>query len=574
MRLSAPASPSAASSATSPGGRTRVTREQAEAQVATANAKIDSLSAEIYRLGWKEAELRTKLLRHTAGALGAALRRKEEDEASAIASLHPSVAGSERALSPFGVHARSSTAGTDRFDGAHFFAGNKEAVYPHPRAQSPYASPQLGGSAFAPFGGSDDTARVRDLESKVEELERALHLAREENAQNSAQHESARGIYGSQLDQLRNEVDLLRQQESETRDLHSTSQRGLEDTRHTLNEAQRDLEAARQEVRTLQGELEAERHELQTAQDTVRRLEEDAKELQTQLENAGEQAKRSELDLADHEHKVNEAESRLAELEVELQQSQQASRQEGQDQPLSHPVDNSDEVGALLDERRKTIDALPTVLQRYRDTTALAPVLRGVPFDLSADVATGQLDERLADTLESHFSQVADHVEALSGISTQHETLMARSATRERELSDAQELESQLRQEVAASQEQSEEFRQRLEQVTSERDSEHSQLEQVWRTIPSSLGLPIEHEEDFMTLQRALEAREPGTGSFTISSLVERIKALLAQDTSLVSILAEVQREISGHREKASSVERDAGDVKAKAAAHEHQVSH
>jgi hypothetical protein len=69
--------------------RPTLTREQAEAQLKMSDDKLEKIHSSLNREGWAEAEMRTKILTHTAGVLGLSLRRKEEQEAGLDSSELP-----------------------------------------------------------------------------------------------------------------------------------------------------------------------------------------------------------------------------------------------------------------------------------------------------------------------------------------------------------------------------------------------------------------------------------------------------------------------------------------------------
>ncbi|TNY18423.1 Proteophosphoglycan 5 [Rhodotorula diobovata] len=455
VRLSAPASE--ASTPSNPGSpaRPRVTREQAEAQLATAQAKLEALQADLYKVGSREAELRTKLLRHTAAVLAASLRQKEqEDEGlstpAAAHTLSPAL-GSPAAASH--LRATPSSTGSNRFDGAHFFAGNREAIVPRARTisangtvGSPYASPQLGASGS--FGVNavqlehevaERDARIKELEAQASSLERRLvEVQQQAEADVRAVREA--------LD--RKEPEAREEQERTRREL-SSAQADVKGLREELHAARDDVEHARRQHEVLRREADEARREAEEHRSrlSLSRSSPSADDAQGEVDAAS-KLRDQALELAETQHKLEEAEERVVELEEELQRTEEEMKDERRSwedkvreaeaagsaasAPLASRVGEVDDderveesrrrIEQLEGERQSVVQAISDVLRRHRTRPTLGAALREAP-SLDDDLEGRQdLPAYLASTLDAHFDRASSHVEGLgSDLSALHE---------------------------------------------------------------------------------------------------------------------------------------------------------
>ncbi|GAA5966238.1 hypothetical protein JCM21900_000077 [Sporobolomyces salmonicolor] len=427
VRLSAPAS----SESSRPSGslpaspsRPRQTREQAEAQLTMAESKLGAVQAELYKVGWKEAELRTKLLRHTAGVLALSARRKEEEEQGvAPTPLSPTLGSHDpRARdtpSPTGSGSQKSAgrgAADVRFDGAHFFAGNKEAIIPLPRsAASPYASPQPAQGAFGAFQHDQYAAQVSDLEAQVVDLQRQLEAARSRAAQ---ELEAVRSRAAQELEAARKEGTSARDQAASLEQDVASLRVGRERAEADVVAARRDADTARQEASVARG-LSAE------AQRNVQQVKQEAQEANRKLRDMT-------LELAETEHKLEEAEGKATELEQQVETAKQEREKSEQEwagrleeaqvssKSLPNPAEETEgereakrKVTVLDDDRRKVAQAIGDVLRRHRTRPTLGGILRETPsFDDTTE--RDDLPYYLASTLDSHFDRISSHVSALN----------------------------------------------------------------------------------------------------------------------------------------------------------------
>ncbi|GJN92801.1 hypothetical protein Rhopal_005839-T1 [Rhodotorula paludigena] len=394
-------------------------------KLATAQAKLDGLEADLRKISSRELELRTKLLRHTAGVLATSLRRKEEEQvlvgptpfSPALASSSAAVSAQRRDTpSPTG----SGSGANNRFSGAHFFAGNREAIVPQarPGRGSPYASPQPDQSSF----GVNSVQLQHDLEeqtARVKELERQLEEATS-RAERDA-HDTRQELERTRL-QAHEEQDRMRRHISE-------AQADAEGLREELHAAHDDLEQARREAQEARDEVQAHRGLQGPSEDAQREIaaaKQDAQDAARKLRDLG-------MELAEAEHKLGEAEEHVKELEEELQRSGEERADERNalqaklDAATSASADapGRDVVGTeatekarqrvrqLEEERQSVMQAIGDVLRRHRTRPTLGVVLRDLPsFDDTTE--RSDLPTYLASTIDAHFDKSASHVSDLS----------------------------------------------------------------------------------------------------------------------------------------------------------------
>lgn len=429
VRLSAPASALPPSNPGSP-ARPRVTREQAEAQLATAQAKLDVLESDLRKQSAREAELQGRLLRHTAGVLAIALRRKEEEiqQASAYQSSLPVASLAHRdAPSPPG------SAAMPRFDGAHFFAGNREAIVPLPRSNgSPYASPQPGQNGS--FGTNavqlqhdlaEQASKVKELEGQVADLERALDATKQQA------EEEIRAVKGD----LDNAKSRASQEQAGAQERIRTLEDEVERLGKELDQARTDHDHARSEIEDARREVEEHRAQLATSGDAQRDLDaakQEAQDLSRKLRDAG-------MELAEAQHKLDQAEERVKELEEELQRTEEEIAAERRDweeklkaaeetaasngptepQPTTDGADVA-RVRQLESERQAVVQSIGDVLRRHRMRPTLGVALRESPaFDDTTE--RDNLPAYLSSTLDSHFDKLTSHVNELNSIRDEHD---------------------------------------------------------------------------------------------------------------------------------------------------------
>lgn len=185
----------------------------------------------------KESELRTQLLRHTAGVLAlASTRREEETQGIAISPLPTTTSfpsgGSSRTVSRRTSGANSSsTAATERFEGHHFYAGNKEAIIPTGKPKffpsSSFTSPRISRSSSGPTFpipppfSQQESGRIKELEGLVEDLKRRASIqtrAELEPRENAADTSRIRELE-EQVESLTRSKNLVETSKSKIREL-------------------------------------------------------------------------------------------------------------------------------------------------------------------------------------------------------------------------------------------------------------------------------------------------------------------------------------------------------------------
>lgn len=415
VRLSAPASTSESSRtpASSP-ARRQVSREQAEAQLATAQNKLDIVQGELYKVGWKEAELRTKLLKHTAGVLALSARRKEEEE-NGLAPTPLSPTLTQHGLSTSRSRDTPSPSGppTDRrFDGAHFFSGNREAVIPVSRnPSSPFVSPAPSQGAFPSHNLSHHQDQVQDLESQISNLRSQLVDAKGQTSRDL-------GKVNSELEGARSELAKANERAiGLDRDIAGLRQ-GLERAEEDVARARTDAESVRQEVSLARSTSTDHQRDVQVAKDEAREFSDKAREMELEIAEM-------EMKLAEAEQRAHELEELVQEVRLEKDSNEKewANRlEEVETRGRAVPDDGEESlgeqqarqrVGELEEDRRKLAQAIGDVLRRHRTRPILGSALRETPsFDDTTERA--DLPSYLASTLEAHFDKVSSHVSNLN----------------------------------------------------------------------------------------------------------------------------------------------------------------
>ncbi|BGP09784.1 hypothetical protein OF846_004039 [Rhodotorula toruloides] len=434
VRLSAPASTLPPSNPGSP-ARPRVTREQAEAHLATAQAKLDALETDLRKQTARDAELQGRLLRHTAGVLATALRKKEEEiqQASVFQPSLPVPSSAHRDTpSPPG------SATIPRFDGAHFFAGNREAVVPLPRVNgSPYASPQPGQSGT--FGANavqlqhdlaEQTSKVKELEGQVADLERALDATKQQA------EEEIRAVKGD----LENVRSRASQEQAGAQERIRSLEEEVERFREEVDQARADHEHARSETEDARREAEEHRSQLAAFQGSSGDAQRDLEAVKQEAQDSSRKLRDVGMELAEAQHKLEEVEERVKELEEELQRTEEetaAERREWEEklkvaeagaastasaeaQPASDAAAEA-RVRQLESERQAVVQSIGDVLRRHRMRPTLGVALRESPaFDDTTE--RDDLPAYLSSTLDSHFDKLTSHVNELNSLRDEHDT--------------------------------------------------------------------------------------------------------------------------------------------------------
>jgi hypothetical protein len=197
-----------------------------EERLVAAQARVDALSAELYALKQRETVIRTRLLRHTSAVLAAALRRHETGSAapSQRSSLAPLTTNGTPRLTP--SPPKADRAEVIRFDSAHFFANNREAVLPLSRSAHSSPSP-----APAPAFAQIDPAEHAALRAEVAE-----HALKD--------------------DALRSELEAHAAEAERARTEAAAFQRDLATAQRSTSDAQRQLASLREDAASRQADGE------------------------------------------------------------------------------------------------------------------------------------------------------------------------------------------------------------------------------------------------------------------------------------------------------------------------------
>lgn len=240
---------------------------QSSSALEAAERKVAATQTELWRLQERAANIDRRLLEHRAGVLGAALAEAERSQAKEHNnSMLDTDSGFRSPLSS----ASSLAVTTPKFDGAHFFAGHEDAIFPRKQSR---------GVDLVQDSGSGGGASQQELEDLEVKLVAAEALAQQREAQleeariaAASELENARADAAKELADARTEgasevalvlkragelegrvADLQRKLESSMRGKDDaafleerirTLERELEDTRSRADQARRKTESA------------------------------------------------------------------------------------------------------------------------------------------------------------------------------------------------------------------------------------------------------------------------------------------------------------------------------------------
>lgn len=241
---------------------------QSSSALEIAERKVTAAQTELWRLQERAANIDRRLLEHRAGVLGAALAEAERAQAKEHNNTIIETDSSFR--SPLSS-ASSLVVATPKFDGAHFFAGHEDAIFPRKQSR--------GGADLVLDGGGGGGASQLELEELEAKLVAAEALVQEREAQleeariaAASELENARAVAAKELADARTEgasevafvvehageleervAHLQRKLESSTRGKDDaafleerirTLERESEDTRSKADQARRKMESA------------------------------------------------------------------------------------------------------------------------------------------------------------------------------------------------------------------------------------------------------------------------------------------------------------------------------------------
>ena len=243
---------------------------QSSTALETAERKVAAAQTELWRLQERAANIDRRLLEHRAGVLGAALA--EADRAQAR-ERHNSMVDTDSGFRSPLSSASSLAVTTPKFDGAHFFAGHEDAIFPRKHSRGVDLVQDSGGGGAASQQGLEGLeeleARLVAAEALAQEREFQLEEARITAA---SELKNARAVAAKELADARAEgasevalamehtgelegrvADLQRKLESSMRGKEDASfleerirtlERELEDTRSKADQARRKMESA------------------------------------------------------------------------------------------------------------------------------------------------------------------------------------------------------------------------------------------------------------------------------------------------------------------------------------------
>lgn len=452
VRLSSPsATPLRATPKSS--SRPSVTKEQAESQLRVADAKLAKLERELHREGWTEAKLRSQLLEHTSAVLGLALQRREETSAGETPHELPDNISSPRyrvkkatngVTKPTGLGSpmiSPTLADLNRFEGHHFFSGNRDAITPTQRS----GSPQL--SSASPQSLNLNTTSSAHYQLELGELRTQLDATKREAAESLSALENE--IADLQSQSLQDQVDLATAKSSLL-----NQQRQLSDKSHLKEGANTKpaVEKLQNELETIKEETERIARERQALDREVQRLEQDLEQSRNELEDVKLDTSKKSIEL---KAKVVDLTSSLSKVEVDrddalrgvqLMKDQldlhirtgEEERERHQD-ALSRVIDQGrsrtgememnarNEVNQLIDQKKKLVEAIGDVLRRHRTRSAMGSAMKDLRLFESDVVDRADLASYVGSTLDSYFDRmsavVLDSTEAHRALLSTHHSL-------------------------------------------------------------------------------------------------------------------------------------------------------
>ncbi|KAG6813037.1 hypothetical protein H0H92_014572 [Tricholoma furcatifolium] len=214
-----------------------------EEQLISANARVDAVQQEVWRLSERSHETYRRLLEHRAGVLSYSVRNLEK-KATPLTNGAGEDSGYDSSRSTLMSPASSSMTGVSssvktRFDGPHLFAGHADAVVPRRFLSSDAAIAEIG-----------------SLEEKLKAATESLTAA------------------GRKQAELTRELKMLKLEKQEVETVMSLDLQSAEETINALRIETSKLEDLDNAVRQLQEEKNAWLEESQRLQDQVAKAEE------------------------------------------------------------------------------------------------------------------------------------------------------------------------------------------------------------------------------------------------------------------------------------------------------------
>lgn len=572
---------------------------QADESVDAANRKVEAVTNELNKIAKREADVRTRILRHMAAVLGMMLRRVEGtayglstgQSQSPQLSLSQSSAGKRRSpssdesalLTPKSISsgifanllanpdslaasgmARSGSAAS-RFEGPHLFAGNKNATIPHSR--SPFTSPQLQSSqssfgtashSFVPTAPSpalsSSTAVLpyvgsAHLEERIQALTQDLEATQRQLDERTSMLDSVTAERDQLLRDLQDSEDNAELQQRRQEDAHLSRSRQLEEelesVRDQLKKAKQDQESiarsSEANVEQIQRDLERHRSQRHRLDEVVR---------QTLEKHAGQNAPLARfLPRAEHVQEIDSErfiEEHLDDLlsqagkaySDQLQDHQDIQRQMHEHQQSSSQQSKKSEADVLA--MKKQIDDLQHEKQSLSRSLS------------QASREKAGLDRALRD-LQQDFD---DHSNlAVAKQREEQEKLARQLEMSERSLSQrSQDMEEERRT-----------FRGRLEnlqgdleEIRKSRVEMVQTLQRIWQILPTQSALEtraaLKDTDEIAKFQAAFSASRTSSGqpadrqSFSPTIILERIEYLVQGEQRLLSRLLASAENATTHK--------------------------
>jgi hypothetical protein len=387
---------------------------QSSSALEVAERKVAAAQTELWRLQERAANIDRRLLEHRAGVLGAALAEAERVQAK---EHNNSILDTDSSFRSPLSSASSLAVMTPKFDGAHFFAGHEDAIFPRKQSRGADLVQDSGG------GGGGGGASQQELEAK---LVAAEALAQEREAQlegariaAASKLENARAVAAKELADARtegaSEVALVRERAGELEERVAQLQRKLESSMRGKDDAA----FLEERIRTLERELE----DTRSKADQARRKMESAW-------NVEKSAWASERALLEQEQGTWAATATAASgLEEKLERERamwEQEREELVEQAKDQIADAADELRALVQRfdiplfsRGSGISVLVDALGRY---------LEKHNAQVHEELLVVEVDKRSA--MARELEAAKDEIQALqahssSGVSAFHVLLLA-----------------------------------------------------------------------------------------------------------------------------------------------------
>ena len=557
---------------------------QADDQLDSANRKVESVVNELNKIAKREAEVRTRILRHMAAVLGLMLRRMENPVyggpvSSSVPPRSPTPLpnGTDRdLLSPSSVASPTfsslssaiRTAVTAKFEGPHLFAGNKDAIIPHPR--SPFASPQLPGpQAGFPSLSPGYVAPSAVLSNSTTTLPYMISSNVDTQVQQLTEQ------LANSKAELKQHMDIIDSLQGEREDLQNKLQ--MMDTSNTR--MQRQINAD-QQTRETQAQ-----HELQSLQGEITQA---RKDLDRHVKVSGDWEKQIRQQEEDFRA---EKQSLLRSLRSTIQ------RHQSSDSPLSpylpDPSQDLDvpsflsiHLGTLLSEAGQ---AHTQALHQNEQLQEQIKTFQQISSDQSSQSSNELKQSKRqiehlqkekqdwAASLSQMGREKANLDRALQEVEQQLENHRNLSLVQQKEsekqssqrLAEAEQLSSrrthEWEQERKALYSRTEALQDELQEDRQDRATVGRALQQIWQDLPGEQALrarlALNESDDLARYKAAFlsTTSRPATGdrtSFSVERLAQGLEAVLASDQRLVSRLASQEDSAMAHKASAERAQK------------------